>query len=395
MAAMDALAHALSLGAGVELILSNGRVVTRDAVFTGTIVIRDGWIDAIDEGRCRLPRAVDLDGDFLLPGLIELHTDNLERHIAPRPGVDWPALPALVAHDAEIASSGITTVLNGLRLGSLRGDTKIAGRAQEIAGQIAAAQGQGLFRAQHLIHVRCEVGCADVVDGLVPFLDDPLIKLVSVMDHTPGQRQFTSIEKYREYYSGKMGFTEDVFGALIDEARNGQARHSGPNRRVIVDMCRRQAIPLASHDDATQEHVDEAVADGMVIAEFPTTVEAARASAAAGLLVLMGGPNVVRGGSHSGNVAALDLARLRLLAMLSSDYIPSSLLNAAFRVSREVEGVDLPAAIDMVSRTPAEAIGLADRGEIAVGKRADLVHVHADTAVPVVRSVWREGRRVA
>lgn len=395
MTAMDALAPELSLAAGVDLILSNGRLVTHDAVVTGTVAIRDGRIEAIDEGPCRLARAVDLSGDYLLPGLVELHTDNLERHIAPRPGVDWPALPALLAHDSEIASSGITTVLNGLRLGALRGEVKITGRARDIAEQIAAAQEQGLLRAQHLIHMRCEVGGADVVRDLAAFIDDPLVKLVSVMDHTPGQRQFTDIEKYKEYYSGKMEFGEDALSALIEDACSAQLRHGEPNRRVIVDMCRHQAIPLASHDDATQDHVDEAVADGMVIAEFPTTVEAARASTKAGLHVLMGGPNVVRGGSHSGNVAALDLARLRLLAMLSSDYVPSSLLTAAFRVFRDVEGIDLPAAIGMVSRIPAAAVGLADRGEIAVGKRADLVRVRFDPVLPVVRAVWREGRRVA
>ena len=392
---MDALAYDVSRVTGAELILSNGRVVTRDAAFTGSIAVCDGRIAAIDEGRSHLPQAVDLAGDYLLPGLIELHTDNLERHIMPRPGVDWPALPALLAHDSEIASAGITTVLNGLRLGSLRGDTKIAGRAQEIAGQIAVAQEGGLLRAAHLIHARCEVGCADVTDSLESLLEHPLLKLVSVMDHTPGQRQFANIEKYKVYYSGKLGFTESVLSELIDEARHVQFRRCEPNRRAIVEMCRHRAVPLASHDDETQEHVDEAAADGMVIAEFPTTVEAARASAAAGLHVLMGGPNVVRGGSHSGNVAALDLARLHLLAILSSDYIPGSLLQAAFHVWSEVEDISLPAAIGMISRVPAAAVGLDDRGEIAAGKRADLVRVHADTGIPVVRSVWREGRRVA
>jgi len=170
--------------------------------------------------------------------------------------------------------------------------------------------------------------------------------------------------------------------------------NSDRNRGVIAETCKDRGIVLASHDDATLEHVEEAVQQGIHVAEFPTTMEAARASKEAGMAVLMGAPNVVRGGSHSGNIAARELAENNLLDILSSDYIPFSLIQSAFYLDNEVDAISLPQAIQMVSKNPAKACGLDDRGKIAIGKRGDLVRVGVDHAIPIVRTVWREGRRV-
>ena len=378
-----------------EMVLTNARVVTADAVIGGSVLVRDGRIAELSEGRSRATGAVDCEGDYLLPGLVELHTDNLERHIVPRPGVFWPPDSAVLAHDAEIAASGITTVLDALRLGALREPPSVfVSRIAEIAAAVRAADEAGLTRAEHLFHIRCEISGGDVVEALTPFLDDPHLRLVSVMDHTPGQRQFVNIDKYKEYFAGKYGMSEKAFQEFFDAAIAAQERYAEPNRTAIVSLCRERGVPLASHDDATPAHVKEAVDDGAVIAEFPTTVEAAGLARERSLSVLMGAPNVVRGGSHSGNVSALDLAHRGMLDVLSSDYIPTSLLRAAFRVAAEVEEIDLPQAVAVVSRNPARAVGLDDRGEIASGLRADLVWVHDAGGLPVVRNVWREGRRV-
>jgi alpha-D-ribose 1-methylphosphonate 5-triphosphate diphosphatase len=161
-----------------------------------------------------------------------------------------------------------------------------------------------------------------------------------------------------------------------------------------VALADKHGIPLASHDDTTAEHVAQSVRDGVAIAEFPTTFEAAEALHAAGVRVLMGAPNLIRGGSHSGNVGTAELANAGVLDVLSSDYVPASLLMAAFALPRAVPSMALPEAVRAASKTPAEAVGLNDRGEIAIGKRADLVRVHIVRGLPVVRSVWRAGRRV-
>jgi alpha-D-ribose 1-methylphosphonate 5-triphosphate diphosphatase len=236
----------------------------------------------------------------------------------------------------------------------------------------------------------------DVVEEAKELIGRPDVRLMSLMDHTPGQRQFRDEAKLRDYYRGKSGgMTDAQLDVLFERRFAYQQTYAAANMRDIVALAQQYRIPLASHDDTTEENVADAVRDGVAVAEFPTTIEAARGLHRAGIGILMGAPNVVRGGSHSGNIAAVDLAREGLLDILSSDYIPSSLLMAAMLLPQHAPAIDLAAAIRTVTKTPAEAVGLADRGEIAVGKRADLIRVHVAGNIPVVRSVWREGRRVA
>jgi len=189
--------------------------------------------------------------------------------------------------------------------------------------------------------------------------------------------------------------TDAALDVLFDKRREYSRRHAADNYRDLVALARRHGTPLASHDDTTHEHVAQSIEDGVAIAEFPTTVAAAEGLHAAGVSVLMGAPNLVRGASHSGNVATADLARASLLDVLSSDYVPASLLLAAMALPRVAPAIALPAAIRTITKTPAAAVGLTDRGEIADGKRADLVRIRVCRDLPVVVSVWREGRRVA
>ena len=219
---------------------------------------------------------------------------------------------------------------------------------------------------------------------------------MSLMDHTPGQRQFRDAQKLREYYRGKSGgMTDAQLDELFARRIENHAQHAATNYRELIALAADHGTPLASHDDTTPEHVVQALADGVAVAEFPTTVEAAEALHGGGVRVLMGAPNLVRGGSHSGNVATAALADAGLLDILSSDYVPSSLLLAALYLPQVSAQYDLPAAIRTVSKTPAEVVGLTDRGEIAVGKRADLIRVHQANAGVAVRSVWSAGRQVA
>jgi alpha-D-ribose 1-methylphosphonate 5-triphosphate diphosphatase len=376
-----------------ELVLDNARLVLCDRVMTGHLICRDGAIAEVGEGRTSASGALDLDGDFLVPGLVELHTDNLERHVAPRPNVRWPMMPALVAHDAQLAAAGITTVLDALAIVD-RGESPVRGSIlHEAVLTIAAARQDGLLRADHLLHLRCEVSYAEVVEACEQLIGSPLVRLVSLMDHTPGQRQFTKVEHYYAYYQGKFGYSAADMEALVERRMADQQLYADVNRRRVVALCRDRALALASHDDASVEHVMEALDLGMTMAEFPTTLEAAALAHERGMAVIMGAPNVVRGGSHSGNVSARALAAERTLDILSSDYMPTSLLHAAFLLHDD-EGVDLATAVAMVSAVPARAIGLEDRGEIAVGRRADLVRARRIGEFPVVREAWRGGRRI-
>jgi len=378
-----------------ETVLTNARIVTGDSVIEGALVARDGVITEISEGRSQLASALDCEGDYLIPGLIELHTDNLERHIMPRPGAYWPSDAAVLGHDREIAAAGITTVFNALCVGEVHSRSARVQLLGEMSDAIEDQMADGALKADHYFHWRCEVSYGGLIELLEPLMTYSRLRLISAMDHTPGQRQFTDLDRYVEYYQGKFGMSDEELKAFIAQREEDQRKHSARNRAAVVSLAREHSLTLASHDDATEAHVAEAVDDGMAIAEFPTTVEAARASHEAGLQVLMGAPNIVRGESHSGNVSARELGQHGFLDILSSDYVPGSLLYGALLLEQSATGIALPQAIASVTRNPARAVGLEDRGEIAPGLRADLVRFRATKKAPIIRDVWREGKRVA
>ena len=377
-----------------DFVLSNAMLVLADRVAPGHVAVSKGVIVEYGEGRGP-ERGYDMEGDYLIPGLVELHTDHLESHFVPRAKVKWNAVAAVLSYDAQIAASGIATVFDSLRVGAASDSDGIAEDVLVLAAALDEAREKNLLRAEHRTHLRCEIATHNVVAQAQAYLAARPVHMMSMMDHTPGQRQFRDLKKMREYYV-RHGFVNDSdFQDFVDDRRKLHAQYAIPNRRAIVEAAHLRGAALASHDDATLEQVEEAIGDRVAIAEFPTTIEAAAASHAAGIKVLMGSPNIVRGGSHSGNVAAEDLARAGYLDILSSDYVPASLLLSAFELPERVPGFSLARAILLVSKNPAEATGLDDRGEIAAGKRADLVRVAARGHVPAVRSLWREGRRVA
>ncbi|MEL6227150.1 MAG: alpha-D-ribose 1-methylphosphonate 5-triphosphate diphosphatase [Pseudomonadota bacterium] len=375
---------------------TNGRVVLADTVIDGWVSIEDGRIQGVGPGQpsATLTRTHDLGGDMLIPGLVELHTDHMEQHLQPRPRVHWPERSAIMAFDAQVAASGITTVFDCVRAGNDADYAKQKGEITSVVHAVSEAMDAGLLRADHRIHLRCEVCADDVLSETKAVIENPHVGLISLMDHTPGARQFIDIEQWRTYYGGKSGLSNDQLDRLIKDKRAQFDRNYLQNRSAIVRLARQMNVKVASHDDATEAHVREALEDQVAIAEFPTTEEAARLSHAAGISVLMGAPNVVRGGSHSGNIAAEQLARLGYLDVLSSDYVPASLLLAAFILADRINDFDLPRALATVTSTPANAVGLHDRGTIAEGLRGDVVRVALVDSAPVVREVYREGQRV-
>ena len=379
-----------------DVVLGNARIVLADRVIEhGWIAIADGHIADVGEGPApEVSR--DVGGDLIMPGLIELHTDHLEAHYVPRPKVFWDPVAAVISYDGQLATSGITTVLDSLRVWREDGAEEVDGRADVLARAIADAREGNLLRTDHFLHLRCEIPMPSVVEEAKELIGRSDVRLISLMDHTPGQRQFRDEGKMRDYYRGKGGGKTDAeLNELFERRLAYQKAYAADNMRTIVALAHQYEIPLASHDDTTAENVADAIRDRVSVAEFPTTIEAARGLHRAGVSILMGAPNVVRGGSHSGNIAAADLAREGLLDILSSDYIPSSLLLAALQLPQHVPAINMAAAVRTVTKTPAEAVGILDRGEIAAGKRADLIRVHVAGDLPVVRSVWCRGHRVA
>jgi len=379
-----------------HLVLANARIVLADVVVeNGWLAAADGLILEVGEGRSP-ERGEDLDGDLLLPGLVELHTDHLETHYIPRPKVFWDPVAAVVSFDGQLATSGITTVLDSLRVWREEGIEEVDGQAELLARAIAQARGADLLRVEHFLHLRCEVPMPTVLAEATALIGLGEVRLASMMDHTPGQRQFRDQRKLRDYYRGKKGtLTDAELDKLFAKRMEYQATYAADNYRALVALARDHGTRLASHDDTTLEHVAQAIADSISIAEFPTTIEAAQALHGAGIRVLMGAPNLVLGGSHAGNIPTSQLAKIGVLDVLSSDYVPASLLMGALLLPERIPGIDLAAAVRTVSKAPAEAVGLDDRGEILPGKRADLIRVRVVGGVPTVRTVWRGGRRVA
>ena len=377
-----------------DIVLGNARVVLANEIIHGHVVVRDGRIAAVASGSTAIAGAHDLQGDFLLPGLVEVHTDNLERHVMPRPKVTFPMQAAVQAHDGEVAAAGITTVLDAIGVGDPYDDGFRARDQGELLRVLDRLDAAGSLRVDHHVHVRAELPAPNALALFEPFRQHRRLRLISLMDHTPGQRQWTDIEHARVYYTGKKGWSNEKFAAEMRIAPERQAKYAGPHRQWFADFAREHRVALATHDDTTVAHVDEAVALGAAMSEFPTSLAAARHARAHGLATIAGAPNVVRGGSHSGNVAALELARAGLLDALSSDYVPASLMLAAWILKRDA-GFSLSEAVNVVSRAPARACGFDDRGEIANGLRADLVRVREVDGHPVVREVWSAGRRVA
>lgn len=374
--------------------LANAKLVLEDRVEEGTLSVRDGLISGIgaapDAGSNVV---VDCGGDYLLPGLIDLHTDNVEHYFFPRPGVQWEAsLMAVLSHDAQVLASGITTVFDSLSLGEYDGTGRRSRLLKDAIEAISRAVDEGLMRANHYFHFRCELSDPALAAIVTDHLDNPLLKLLSVMDHTPGQRQWWNLDLFREYRRTKNGtaWTDAEFEDYMVERRRKQEEFVPQYRRMVHEAGTTRNIPIASHDDTTIADVDDSFAHGITISEFPTTIEAAQHAHDLGMKIVMGAPNVVLGRSHSGNVSATTLAEAGLLDVLTSDYVPSSLLHAPFILADK--GLPLNETVAMVTAKPADALGMSDRGRLADGLRADLVRVRMIDGMPIIRGVWVGGR---
>ena len=377
----------------MEQIYTNYRLQLANQEVLGTLVVENGIIRDIQPGISE--RGEDGGGDYLMPGLIELHTDNLEKCMSPRPGIRWPLEAASVYHDRDLASAGVTTVCDAIAIGDTAGNSPRLTEFSSMIDVISQGQESGRFAVEHLLHLRCELSFEKVYEVTEKYIDNPLLSIISLMDHTPGQRQFVRIDKYKEYYMGKFGITTAQMEEFIELRQQQQQKYAPKNRQALVTLSHAKGISLATHDDATIEHVQEAIENKAVIAEFPTTLEAAKGSHDVGLQVLMGAPNLVLGGSHSGNISAMELILQDLVDVISSDYVPQSLLQSIFIIARKT-GKPIYETMRLITSNPAKAINLfRDRGSLEVGKRADFITVDDDGIVPRLTSTVCKGKRVA
>ena len=374
-----------------DLSLTNATLVLPDGVHTGAVRVAEGRIVEISE---HIEGGTDCGGDYVIPGLVDVHTDHVEKHLIPRQGVRYDYLGALLAQDAQVVGAGVTTVFDSLSVGAFMKNPE----RREILGPLLDAledgRRHGIFRADHLVHLRCEIVDATTIELIDAHIGRDPVRLASVMDHTPGDRQSPDVERWISR-SLDLGTREELEAQVASMKERSET--VGPKVRAhVVAAARAAGKPLMSHDDRTEAHIHQSAGEGVAIAEFPTTIESAKAARSAGMAIVAGAPNYLRGGSQSGNVNVADLLREGLVDILASDYVPRSMIDAAFRIA---EDPDMPQTLQetiaMVGAAPARAAGLEDRGAIDVGQRADLARVRRHGGIAHVAALWRGGQRIA
>lgn len=375
-----------------EITLSNARLILENENFIGTIVLKDGFIKDISSGSFQSSASIDCEGSLIAPGLIELHTDNLERHLQPRPGVSWPVEAAILSHDAELVSAGITTVFDALRVGSILSDksSRYQKYARKVVDIISKMEKREILRINHFIHLRAEICSETLSEELDEFSPSDNVQILSLMDHTPGQRQFKDLHRFKQYLSGKHGMNESQVAIHLEKLRNIHSIYGRQHEKDVIVASNDLDATLVSHDDTTKSDVANSINAGIKIAEFPTTLEAVNLLNSNDIPILMGAPNFLRNQSHSGNVSASEVEKVGALDILSSDYMPSSLLYAAVELGRRNE--NLSYGFSKVTSKPAEVMGLKDRGSIEIGKKADLILFDIYQTFPVIKRVIVDGK---
>ena len=371
-----------------RLLLTHARVVFANEVRDDVAVLIDnGIIAAIDPQAVGNTRALDLSGHLLVPGLIDLHCDALEKEVEPRPGVHFPLDFACAQADKRNAVAGITTVFHALSFANHELGVRNNAFAAEIARAVHAWQAHALV--DNRVHVRYEVTDETAPPLLTELLQQRHASLLSFMDHSPGQGQFQDVAAYRAYLARTYKTSDTEFETLLADK---QAAAAGTMARMttLAALAKQQGVSIASHDDDSIEKVDALASLGAVISEFPTNLAAAQAARAQGMATLFGAPNILRGKSQSGNMRALDAVLEGVADCLCGDYSAAALLPSVLMLP-ELAGIGLADAIALVTRNPARAAGLTDRGEIAVGKRADLVAVKHLGGLPQADRVWVAG----
>lgn len=376
------------------LTFSNFRMVLEDRIVHGALTLdENGKIIALEEDPHPRPGSEDGQGDWLLPGLVDLHTDNLERQVQPRSNVRWPSRSAFLAHDSQCAAAGITTVADALCVGDAGFESQRIQTLRDAVVDLTFLDEQGLLRSDHVLHLRCELPTPNMQELFETAMAQAPVHMISIMDHTPGVGQHANLDKFREGRRGD-GYSEAELDQMIVEAQQRREMHSEINRHYLLEKLHGMGLQIASHDDRTAEEVRRNAAEGIRIAEFPVTLEAAQEARKLGMATVAGAPNVVRGGSHSGNVAVRDLVAAGLVDVLASDYVPHAMLEAVFALTR-MGLIKLPEAVQMVSLTPARMLGLEDRGALQIGMRGDLLRVRDFDNHPLLRAVWKAGERIA
>ncbi|TVQ97176.1 MAG: alpha-D-ribose 1-methylphosphonate 5-triphosphate diphosphatase [Desulfovibrionales bacterium] len=365
-------------------------VLDQETLADGAILVEDGFISAVEPLSGNGAREIDLEGRVLMPGMVDLHCDALEKDVEPRPNVYFPLDHACAQADKRNAAAGITTVFHSLSFAQ----AELGVRNNTVAAQVLRAvhEWNRCALVDNLTHARYEVTDTEAPELLLEMMERNELDLLSFMDHTPGQGSYRDVEAYRRFLAKTYKQSEQELDDLL-ESKLVNAKGALARIRGLAEDARKHNVALASHDDDNPEKIELMQSLGATISEFPVNIDTARAAKAQGLRTLFGAPNILRGCSHSGCMRALDAVLEGVADVLCADYAPGALLAAVFKLREQAE-MPLHEAVKLVTRHPAVAAGLHDRGILAANQRADLIAVREVGGQPLVERVWSEGRCV-
>jgi len=374
----------------MQFVLRSKRVLTGGEIKPADILIHHGIIEAITPHNCQ-PVAHNFGDQLIVPGFVDLHSDAVEKEIEPRPGAHFPIDSALVELDKKLTMAGITTMFHAVGFN----DAALTGyRATQVAAGVIRDINNSncsTLYVDNLVHARFEVTSFESVGTIKELIENNSIQMLSVMDHTPGQGQFKSIEAWKKFHLPVYDLSDTEADEIIRQKQRGQGRAFAVIGDILTFGASHDLI-LLSHDDDTPQKIDTLKELGVTISEFPLDLDVAIYAKENGIATGMGAPNVVRGQSQSGNVSARDLIAKDACDFLCSDYHPSSMLQAPYTIHHKL-GLDLSRCFEMVSGIPAKLARLDDRGEIAAGKLADLLVID-DSTIPKIVLTLKEGTAV-
>jgi alpha-D-ribose 1-methylphosphonate 5-triphosphate diphosphatase len=366
--------------ADCSLAVVNGQVVTPDAIVDGDVAVDGGRVVEVGDVNSDADTVIDADGRYVLPGLVDLHGDDIENHLHPRSGVRMDTATALSTADRANVSAGITTKFHAISFEVDDSKNRSPALAADLTDAVTATED---LLTDHRLHARCEVTQEACVDAVLDVVDAGDVDLVSVMSHIPGKGQFQDVEAFREYYEASANHTAEEATRIIEERADVSLATVRERVDRVVDRAHAADAVTASHDDEDPAEVARLAETGVDITEYPITLETAERATEEAMTTAMGAPNLVRGESQWGNLSTATAIEAGVVDVLVSDYHPHSLLAAAFTDTDE----PLHERIRRVTANPADAVGLEDRGRISAGARADLVIVDPDPTPTVTQAI--------
>jgi alpha-D-ribose 1-methylphosphonate 5-triphosphate diphosphatase len=377
-------------------VIKNVKIVTpTEVIDSGSLLVSDGKIEKIYKAEPINLNGIEViegNGQWLLPGLIDLHDDAIEKEVEPRPHAYFPMDTAFYSLENRLVTSGVTTIFHSLSFAEGELGIRAADKVVSIIQHIHRLKSQGLIR--HFIHARYEITDHKSHKIIEELLERGQVQLLSFMDHTPGQGQFRKLEAYESFLKKTYRMDEEEVSRLLQHKKEAKELHSAQYVNALSNIANKYRIPMASHDDDTCEKVQLMSEKGVSISEFPINLETAKYAAKKDLYVMVGAPNIMRGVSTSGNLTAIDAITGQAANILCSDYLPSSILHAIFILVQKY-GISMNEAVNMASLNPARAVHKdKELGSIECGKRADLVLIDQFGQIPLVKQVFVNGMKV-